>query len=368
MDRHRNHVVAQGRASAEIQAMGGDATLPRRKLRRAILALAQDDRESYLEVIEEVDELVKVARAQRVQAIELGAEGVEGPLRQGLADALKTGDFISGHFLLIASQETSFRDAPTPAASAFQDSRKITQLKEVLAQIGSMVERAEEHGLDVTTAAEGLAAAKRLAESEDYAAALIRGRQAYHLLRTLRTQAETIEEEPDASAAPEPDEKFKEGPDEEEAKALGVVDEDTLLWCLECGSVQVGMDIRTETSVASVAMRRSLGYFPEPIGLERVPVRRAGRDFLPFPFSFPRDAGGGPIRRRGDLDPRVWDPPSPQEGDGALRPRSRRGRGDAPPVAGVHRRRSGRARNRDPALPVSLHGGRKAVSQPARLA
>ncbi len=242
MDCHRNHVAAQGRAIAEIQAMGGDATLPRRKLRGAILALAQDDRERYLEVIEEVDELVRVARARRVQAIERGAEEVEGPLREGLTDALKTGDFISGHFLLLASRETSFQDAPTPATSTFQDSRKIALLKEVLAQIASMVERAGEHGLDVTTAAEDLAAAKRLAETEDYAEALVRGRRAYHLLRTLRTQAETIEEEPDTSAAPGPQEKFKEGPNAEEVKALGVVDEDTLLWCLECGSVQVGMD------------------------------------------------------------------------------------------------------------------------------
>ncbi len=242
MDRHRNHVAAQGRAIAEIQAMGGDATLPRRKLRGAILALAQDDRESYLEVIEEVDPLVQVARAQRVQAIERGAEEVEGPLREGLTDALKTGDFISGHFLLMASRETSFQDAPTPATSTFQDSRKIALLKEVLAQIALMVERAGEHGLDVTTAAEDLAAAKRLAETEDYAEALVRGRRAYHLLRTLRPQAEMIEEEPGASAARGPQEKFKEGPDEEEAKALEVVDEDTLLWCLECGSVQVGMD------------------------------------------------------------------------------------------------------------------------------
>ncbi len=186
--------------------------------------------------------MVKVARTKRVQAIERGAEEAEGPLREGLTEALKTGDFISGHFLLMASRETSFQDAPTPATSAFQDSRKIALLKEVLAQIESMIERAEEHGVDVTTAAEDLAAARHLAEAEDYAQALIRGRRAYHLLRTLRPQAETIEEEADVSAAPEPHEKFKEGPNEDEAEALGVVDEDTLLWCLECGSVQVGMD------------------------------------------------------------------------------------------------------------------------------
>ncbi|MFQ5919115.1 MAG: hypothetical protein ACE5I4_03590 [Thermoplasmata archaeon] len=247
MDRHRNHVAAQGRALAEIQAMGGDATLPRRKLRRAILALAQNDREGYLEVIEEVDPLVERARAKRVQAMAREAERVEGPLREGLATALETEDFISSHFLLLASHETSFQDPAGPSAAAFGDTRKVVLLNEVLAQIELVIEQAEEHGLDVAPAAEDIAAAKRLAETEDYAEALVRGRRAYHLLKTLRAQTETSEvEAPETPPAPppppEPVRAFEAGPSEEEAEALGVGDEDTLLWCLECGSVQVGMD------------------------------------------------------------------------------------------------------------------------------
>lgn len=243
MDRHRNHVAAQGRTIAEIEAMGGEATLPRRKLRGAILALAQDDRESYLEVIEEVDELVERARAERIEAIERGAEEVTGPLQEGLAMALESKDFISGHFLLLTSQETTIEETGAPRTTAFQDRRKVDLLNEVLSQIELVIGRAEEHGLDVTPAAEDLAAAKRLAASENYAQALVRGRRAYRLLKGLKGRAGSSGEEVVASPVSlgtegDLDEAFEE--DEEEALEPG--EEDTLLWCLECGSVQVGLD------------------------------------------------------------------------------------------------------------------------------
>ena len=123
MDRHRNHVAARGRAIAETRAMGGDTTLPSRKLRRAVLALAQDDRETYLEVIDKVDALVKQARAQRVEAIHKEAEGVKGPLREGLVMALETGDFISSNFLLLASRETALQDTQAPSSTTFAQAR-----------------------------------------------------------------------------------------------------------------------------------------------------------------------------------------------------------------------------------------------------
>lgn len=238
MDRHRNHMATQGRAIAEIQAMGGDTTLPRRKLRRAVMALAQDDRESYMEVISEVDELVDRARVKRVDEIEAEAANIRGPLREGLAQALETGDFISSHFLLLASRETTLPQTSV-SSETFQNSEKVTLLKGVLDQIASVLEAAQAEGLDVSAAQEDLAAARRLWEKEDYTEALVRGREAYHLLKTLRGQAELqMYEEMEASSPEEFD--VSEGEEGEEDENL--IEGDTLLWCLECGSVEVGVD------------------------------------------------------------------------------------------------------------------------------
>ncbi|MDX1535131.1 MAG: hypothetical protein R3291_05880, partial [Thermoplasmata archaeon] len=188
-------------------------------------------------------------RTKRIQAIQAEADQVEGPLREGLATALESEDFISSHFLLLASQETSFQEPVSPTPPAFEDERKIALLNEVLAQIELVIERAEEHGLDVAPAAQDIAAAKRLAASKDYAEALVRGRRAYHLLKSLRHQEEPTPKErkpevgmPEPGPPAEPARAYQDGPAPEEAEALGVVDEETLLWCLECGSVQVGMD------------------------------------------------------------------------------------------------------------------------------
>jgi hypothetical protein len=242
MDRHRNHVAAQGRAIAEIQAMGGETTLPRRKLRRAVLALAQDDRESYLEVVEELDPLVNRAREKRVEEIERAAEEVKGPLKGGLEVALGADDFISGHFLLLASHETAFQEAQEPSTAAFEDHEKVTLLLGVLQQIASVVERAEEQGLDVDPAAGDLAVAQRLAEEGNYAEALVKGRRAYQLLKNLKNQAESegqsLEYPSLVPKAPRTPDETPVG-DENEPEAAG---DEALIWCLECGSVQVGLD------------------------------------------------------------------------------------------------------------------------------
>lgn len=241
MDRHRNHVAAHGRAIAETRAMGGETTLSSRKLRRAVLALAQDDREAYLEVIEEVDALVKQARARRVDAIQEGANEVEGPLKEGLAMALETGDFISSNFLLLASQEMAISDPQAPSSTNFEDGRKVDLLNSILDQIESVVEQAEGEGLDATPVAEELDTARSLIEAGEHAQALVKGRYAYQLLKALRRQDgpsnEGMREE---ASPPEAEAEFAEGPPEDDAGLLGE-DEETRLWCLECGSVQVGM-------------------------------------------------------------------------------------------------------------------------------
>ncbi|MFQ5907689.1 MAG: hypothetical protein ACE5JE_02505 [Thermoplasmata archaeon] len=241
MDRHRHHVANLGRAIAEIQAMGGDTTLAHRKLRRAVLALAEDDRESYLEVISEVDELVHRARAKRVEEIEGEAARVKGPLRDGLAQALEAGDLISSHFLLLASRETALPQTSTSSAT-FQNSQKVTLLKGVLDQIASVIETAEAEGLDVSAAEDDLAAARRLWEKEDYTEALVRGREAYRLLKSLRGQAELQMYEEMEAASPEVGEREFDESEGEEGEEENLIEGDTLLWCLECGSVEVGVD------------------------------------------------------------------------------------------------------------------------------
>lgn len=222
MDRSRRHVAAQGRALGEIQAMGGDTTHARRALEAAAVALAQDDRERYLTVVDEVDGRVERAREARIEALRDAARGAPPPLRQALEEALEYGDFVSAHLLL---------EAGVPPSSHLEpDDNRVVLVEKMIGQVWPVVEEGRAQGHDVEPAVADLEAAVKAITEGRYALALRLARKAYQRVKGVRP-------EPPRKASWRKRKEPKEGEPAQEEEKRGP--EGPLLWCFRCGSLNV---------------------------------------------------------------------------------------------------------------------------------
>lgn len=249
MERHRQEVAALGGELGEVQSMGGDAGPAAGVLKRAVLALARDDRETYLELSEEAESLIKKAREARIAEIKKAAEAVSPLLREGVRQALERGDYVSAHYLVSMTQE----EARSYLSEQAQD-KKVVLVERIIAQIWPLIEEASVQGFGHEQAREDLEAAVEFVTQGRYADALRKARLSYQAVKAFQegTEPGGVErgdmagEEgsvgvPEGEAAPE-------GTLAEVEAGSGDLSPEPLLWCFECGSINVEVDAKENMS------------------------------------------------------------------------------------------------------------------------
>lgn len=272
MEGYRQYVAQQGRALAEIQSMGGDASDAEAALQRAVIALAEDDREGYLEAMTETDAHLEKAREGRVREIERSLTGAPPRIREAAEKAMAEDDYISAHLLLSPTQ----RGFPHPVRAS-REERRASLVREIIEKIRPLVAEAAALGVDTTQAETNVREAIQLLEEGRFAGALRRARRAYQTVKAYPEGPEPVPAEP---LPPPPGEEADSEPEEEEdgldramEKELEVALEEAeanhqeevdrlladleaegtdearpqlrdvpLLWCFNCGSLNVTVD------------------------------------------------------------------------------------------------------------------------------
>lgn len=255
MDKARDHVESQVRALEEVRAMGGDITAASTMLKRASTALEDNDRASYLELIEDADALVLKAREARIEEIKEAAESVEAILEEArsigadvneaaslledVRKAIDSGDFTSAHDLVGRAEQVSLESQKShmDRVAEMRD-RQIEKVKELIAQIKPLIDKARTEGFQPGDALEDLKAAVEHVNADDYVNALIRAKRAYQAVKAFKSQVEakkletapvrTEETIEVAGAEPEPE---------------GSV-EGSVHTCVHCGSINVDVGSR----------------------------------------------------------------------------------------------------------------------------
>lgn len=296
MDMAREHVAAQSRALKEVQAMGGDIGAASTVLSRAAEALAEDDWTGYLDLIEKADDLVERAKEARVAEIKQSASIMASKFLDDVRQAIQSGDFVAANYLVnVAEQQaTPGTQVPTTERVSLMKDRMVRKVRKFIAQIGPILEKAEDRGFDSAQARDDLESAQQLLQTGDYVNALMMAKKAYGAVKKHRGEApgvagendlpegpspaepEEVEvpedaEEPEVPEEPEetPDEELsraekrakkreakraakeaakEEAPEEtgEEGEAfeganLDDLIEEPVLWCTRCGSVNIGV-------------------------------------------------------------------------------------------------------------------------------
>jgi DNA-binding transcriptional regulator YhcF (GntR family) len=207
MDRAREHVEAQRRALEEIQAMGGDITAASTMLNRAAGALEENDRASYLELVEEADALVRKAREDRIEEIKEAADSVEAIIEEArsigadvseaskllkdVRKAIESEDFISANDLISNAEQVALeaQKAHMDRVAQMRD-KQIEKVKELIAQIKPLIDKARTEGFQAGEAIEDLKAAVEHVNAGDYVNALLRAKKAYQAVKAFKSQVE----------------------------------------------------------------------------------------------------------------------------------------------------------------------------------
>jgi septum formation inhibitor MinC len=207
MEKAKEHVEAQERALEEIQAMGGDVTAASTMLSRAASSLEENDRASYLELIEEADDLVRRSREDRIEEIKEAADSLDAIIEEAssigadvseasqllkeVREAIESADFISANDLVTKAEQVALESqkAHMDRVAQMRD-KQIEKVKELIAQIKPLIDKARTEGFDAAGALEDLKAAVEHVNSGDYVNALLMAKRSYNAVKSFKSQVE----------------------------------------------------------------------------------------------------------------------------------------------------------------------------------
>lgn len=229
-NRARKNLAFRVTALEKVQSMGGDTALARTSLRMAAQALDEDDWETYLVSIEEVDGLEKRLRELRIGELQEAAKSVASRFLEEVKRAIESGDLETANSLVGVTERATSGSLSKSKDETIVDVQEVAlgKVRRLITRMKPLINKAQEEGFSTVEAMKHLTAAEELLTSGDHVSALTMAKKSYDTILAFRKrrakEIKKAKSETEEKAVTKPLEKLMEEP---------------VLWCSECGSINV---------------------------------------------------------------------------------------------------------------------------------